>query len=231
MVYHALGGFRTLKREELLRELEFFAINSLFIVALAASFTGMVASVQSAYQIRGILPLDLLGAGVGKMITVELGPVLTALILAGRVGASIASELASMKVTEQLDAMEVMGFDPERFLVFPKILSGVIATPLLTVFSEAVALLASVFISKVTLGLDFSVFFRSFRDFFYLRDLLGGITKGVIFGFLITSVSSYTGIKSREGAKGVGRATMNAVIYSSVAVLLFDYIVGTIFYG
>lgn len=231
MVAYSFAGITVLKRREFLKELEFFMIDSLFIVALAAAFTGMVASVQSAYQIKGILPLDLLGAGVGKMITVELGPVLTALILAGRAGASMAAEISTMKVTEQIDAMEVMGVDPERYLIFPKILAGIIATPLLTVFSETVALLSAMFISRVTLGVDFHIFLRSFKDFFFVRDLLGGITKGLIFGFLITSISCYIGLRCRGGAKGVGMSTMKAVIYSSIAVLLFDFIVGSLFYG
>lgn len=231
MVYHSCGGFKVLRRDEFFRDLEFFMIDSLLIVAIAASFTGMVASVQSAYQIKGLLPLDLLGAGVGKMITVELGPVLTALILAGRAGASIASELASMKVTEQLDAMEVMGIDPERYLIFPRIVAGVIATPLLTIFAESVALISAAVISNVSIGVDYAVFMRSFREFFYLRDLLGGIAKGIVFGFIITSISCHMGIRSSGGAKGVGLSTMQAVIYSSVVVLLFDFIVGSVFYG
>ncbi len=231
MVYYSFSGIKVLRRQEIFRQLEFFAISSLFIVALAASFTGMVTSIQSAYQIRGLLPLDLLGAGVGKMITIELGPVLTALILAGRAGAAMASELATMKVTEQLDAMEVMGIDPYKYMVFPRILSGTFVTPLLVVFANFMAILSSSLISRLMLGLDFSVFFRSFLDYFYVKDFTGGILKGIVFGFVITSISCFMGLNSREGARGVGVSTMRAVIYSSVFVLLFDYVIGSILYG
>jgi phospholipid/cholesterol/gamma-HCH transport system permease protein len=231
MVYYSILGISYLKREEILKQLEFFAISSLFIVALAASFTGMVTSVQSAYQIRGLLPLDLLGAGVGKMVTIELGPVLTALILAGRAGAAIASEIATMNVTDQLDAMEVMGIDPYRYLILPKVVAGTLVTPLLVVFADFMAILSSAIVSKVMLDVEYSTFLRSFQDYFYLKDFLGGLLKGVVFGFIITTVSCYMGITSREGARGVGLATMRAVIYSSVFVLFFDYILGSLIYG
>lgn len=231
MVYYSILGISYLKREEILKQLEFFAISSLFIVALAASFTGMVTSVQSAYQIRGLLPLDLLGAGVGKMVTIELGPVLTALILAGRAGAAIASEIATMNVTDQLDAMEVMGIDPYRYLILPKVVVGTLVTPLLVVFADFMAILSSAIVSKVMLDVEYSTFLRSFQDYFYLKDFLGGLLKGVVFGFIITTVSCYMGITSREGARGVGLATMRAVIYSSVFVLFFDYILGSLIYG
>lgn len=231
MVYYSILGISYLKREEILKQLEFFAISSLFIVALAASFTGMVTSVQSAYQIRGLLPLDLLGAGVGKMVTIELGPVLTALILAGRAGAAIASEIATMNVTDQLDAMEVMGIDPYRYLILPRVVAGTLVTPLLVVFADFMAILSSAIVSKVMLDVEYSTFLRSFQDYFYLKDFLGGLLKGVVFGFIITTVSCYMGITSREGARGVGLATMRAVIYSSVFVLFFDYILGSLIYG
>uniref|UniRef100_A0A7V3NTY5 ABC transporter permease n=1 Tax=candidate division WOR-3 bacterium TaxID=2052148 RepID=A0A7V3NTY5_UNCW3 len=231
MVYYSILGISYLKREEILKQLEFFAISSLFIVALAASFTGMVTSVQSAYQIRGLLPLDLLGAGVGKMVTIELGPVLTALILAGRAGAAIASEIATMNVTDQLDAMEVMGIDPYRYLILPKVVVGTLVTPLLVVFADFMAILSSAIVSKVMLDVEYSTFLRSFQDYFYLKDFLGGLLKGGVFGFIITTVSCYMWIASREGARGVGLATMRAVIYSSVFVLFFDYILGSLIYG
>ncbi|HOL23186.1 MAG TPA: ABC transporter permease [Candidatus Hydrothermia bacterium] len=231
MLYYSISGVAVLRKDEIFKQLEFFSVNSLFIVALAAAFTGMVTSVQSAYQIMGLLPLDLLGAGVGKMITIELGPVLTALILAGRAGASIASELATMKVTEQLDAMEVMGVDPYKHLIFPRILAGTLITPLLVVFADAMGILSSSLASKFMLEVEYSVFFAAFLEHFYIKDFIGGIIKGIAFGFVITSISCFMGINTREGAKGVGISTMRAVIYSSVFVLLSDYIIGSIIYG
>ncbi len=231
MLYYALPKIGSIKKEEIFKQMEFFSLSSLFIVALAAAFTGMVATIQSAYQIRGLLPMELLGVGVGKMVMIELGPVLTALVLAGKAGAAISSELATMKVTEQLDAMEVMGIDPYTFLVLPRVVAGTFVTPLLIVFADFVSIVSSAVVAKVAIGLDFSVFIRSFLDFFFLKDFLGGVVKGIVFGFIISSVSSYMGMNSEEGARGVGIATMRAVIFSSIFVLFFDYVLGSIIYG
>ncbi|HDL60495.1 MAG TPA: ABC transporter permease, partial [candidate division WOR-3 bacterium] len=138
-------------RKELLRQLEFFGVNSIPLVTFASLFTGMVSSVQTAYQIRDYAPLDFLGAGVAKAVMVELGPVLTALIMAGRVGAGIAAELGTMRVTEQIDALEVIGIDPAGFLILPRLIAGLIMVPLLTVLADFVAITGSAVISKLIL--------------------------------------------------------------------------------
>jgi len=218
-------------RKELLKQLEFFGVNSIPLVAFASLFTGMVSSVQTAYQIRDYAPLDFLGAGVAKAVMVELGPVLTALIIAGRVGAGIAAELGTMRVTEQIDALEVIGIDPAGFLVLPRLIAGIIMVPLLTVLADFVAITGSAVISKLILDLDFSVFFQGIKLFFHSIELFGGLLKAVVFGFIIAAVGSYSGYIAKEGAVGVGKATTRAVVISSLMILMADYFLGVILYG
>jgi len=218
-------------RKELLRQLEFFGVNSIPLVSFASLFTGMVSSVQTAYQIRDYAPLDFLGAGVAKAVMVELGPVLTALIMAGRVGAGIAAELGTMRVTEQIDALEVIGIDPAGFLILPRLIAGLIMVPLLTVLADFVAITGSAVISKLILDLDFSVFFQGIKLFFHSIELFGGLLKSVVFGFIIAAVGSYSGYIAKEGAVGVGKATTRAVVISSLTVLMADYFLGVILYG
>ncbi len=206
-------------------------VGSLPIVVLTSAFTGMVSSVQIAYQIRDYAPLDLLGAGVSKMVMVELGPVLTALVVAGRVGAGIAAELGTMRVTEQIDALEFMAIDPIRFLVTPKILTGLIALPILTIFADFIAILGGAFVSKVVMQVNYSVFFQWIKTLFVPLDLFGGLAKSVVFGFLISFIGSYTGFSTGGGAVGVGKSTTKAVVYSSIFILIADYFLGVWIFG
>lgn len=206
-------------------------VGSLPIVLLTSTFTGMVSSVQIAYQIRDYAPLDLLGAGVAKMVMVELGPVLTALVVAGRIGAGIAAELGTMRVTEQIDALEFMAIDPIRFLVTPKIITGIVALPILTVFADFVAILGGAFVSKVVMQVSYSVFFQWIKTLFLPLDLFGGLLKSFVFGFIITFIGSYMGFSTMGGAVGVGKSTTKAVVYSSIFVLIADYFLGVWIFG
>ncbi len=214
-----------------IEQLEFFGVRSLFLVSLASSFVGMVSSVQTAYQIRDYAPLDLLGMGVAKVVMMEFGPVITALIVAGRVGAGMAAELGTMRITEQIDALETLGINSIRYLILPRLLAGIIMMPLLVVLADFVAIVSSAIISAVYLDVPFSTFFYGIRAHFYPIDLFGGLLKSVVFGFLISFISSSFGYYAKEGAKGVGIATTQAVMYSSLFVLMADYILGVILYG
>jgi len=206
-------------------------IESVPIVFLTSAFVGMVTAVQVAYQIRDYAPLDFLGAGVGKMVMIELGPVLTALVIAGRVGAGIAAEVGTMRVTEQIDALECMAIDPIRFLVLPKILAGLIMIPLLTVLAEVLAIISAAFISHMVVDLAYSVFFQGMRLFFEQKELFGGLAKSLVFSFIITLMGSYFGYNSKGGAVGVGKSTTQAVVVSSILILGADYILGVLIYG
>ena len=216
---------------QFIQNLDRIGIGSIPLVVVASAFTGMVASVQTAYQVRDYVPLDFLGAGVAKAIMIELGPVLTALIIAGRVGAGIAAELGTMRVTEQIDALEVMAIDPVRFLVLPRVLAGIIVVPLLTVLGEAVSIIGAAIVSATFLRISYSTFFHGIRLFFLPLDLWGGLAKSLVFGLVITLIGCHFGFNAERGAKGVGKATTLAVVFSSLLILMFDYILGTIIFG
>lgn len=203
-------------------------VNSLPLVVLTSAFTGMVASVQTAYQFRDYTPMVLLGSAVGKMVFIELGPVLTGLVVAGRVGASIAAELGTMKVTEQIDALETLAIDPIRYLALPRFVSGMIMLPVLVIVADFIAILGALIVAMVAVGVSADTFTRGLRLYFHLRDPLGGLFKAVIFGIIIAVMGCYQGFNAGWGAGGVGRATTRAVVYSCLLILIFDYIVAEI---
>jgi phospholipid/cholesterol/gamma-HCH transport system permease protein len=203
-------------------------VNSLPLVIITSAFTGMVASVQTAYQFRDYTPMVLLGSAVGKMVVIELGPVLTALVVAGRVGASISAELGTMKVTEQIDALETLAVDPIRYLALPRFVSGMIMLPVLVVLADIIAILGGMVVAAVAVGVNPDTFIRGLRLYFELRDVVGGLSKAVIFGIIIALMGCYQGFNAGWGAGGVGRATTRAVVYSCLLILIFDYIVAEI---
>jgi phospholipid/cholesterol/gamma-HCH transport system permease protein len=201
---------------------------SLPIVVTTAAFSGMVTSVQSAYQITGYVPLYLVGSIVGESMILELGPVVTALVLAGRVGASIAAELGTMRVTEQIDALESLAINPVAFLVIPRVMAGLIMLPVLTVFADFVGIVGGWLISVATLDLTTTEFFKGFRMFFKTWDAVYGIIKSIFFGAIITLIGCYEGFHTTGGAEGVGRATTHAVVASCLAILMLDYVLAAL---
>jgi phospholipid/cholesterol/gamma-HCH transport system permease protein len=206
-------------------------VNSLPLVIFTSLFTGGVTAVQAAYQFRGIVPMTYLGGAVGKAVVIELGPVLTALVIAGRVGASIAAELGTMKVTEQIDALEAMAIDPVRYLVMPRFVSGIIMLPVLTIFSNFIAILGGLAVSVWFLDLSTYSFLNSLKMFFDMHDLFGGLLKSVAFGAIIAIIGCYNGLQTSGGAEGVGKSTTRAVVVSSILILLADYGIASLVFG
>ncbi|MGB8658221.1 MAG: ABC transporter permease [Candidatus Zixiibacteriota bacterium] len=206
-------------------------VNSLPLVALVSVFTGAVTAVQAVYQISEYIPVRYLGTAVGKSVLMELAPVLTALVVAGRVGAGIAAELGTMKVTEQIDALETLALDPVDYLVVPRFVAGLVMLPLLTIFSDAIALAGGMGISATTLHVPPPVFLNGLKAFFKTMDLMSGLFKAFVFGGIISIIGCYQGFKTYGGAEGVGRSTTRAVVLSSVLILISDYIVATILFG
>jgi len=229
----SIASFREIRRlpEPFSGQVAHLGVGSLPIVIITSAFVGMVTAVQLAYQIRDYAPIDFLGAGVAKMILIELGPVLTALVVAGRVGAGIAAELGTMKVTEQIDALECMAIDPYYFIVLPRILAGIMIVPILTIFSEFTAIVSGGFVSNAVVHLPYSVYFSGMKLYFSPRDLFGGLLKALIFGLVITMMGCYYGFRTSGGAVGVGKSTTKAVVASSLLILILDYLVGVIIYG
>ncbi|RMF67303.1 MAG: ABC transporter permease [Calditrichaeota bacterium] len=201
---------------------------SLPIVLLTATFSGMVTSVQTAYQITGFVPLYVVGSVVGESMVLELGPVITALVLAGRVGAYIAAELGTMRVTEQIDALESLAINPIGFLVIPKVIASVIMLPVLTVLADVVGIAGGWLVSVYNMNLTTTEFFKGFRMFFVPWDLFYGLIKAVFFGLTISLVSCYIGFCAHGGAEGVGKATTHAVVVSCLIILVLDYVLATI---
>src|SRR4030042_6757124 len=173
-------------------------------------FTGLVSTVQTVYQIVGPMPKYILGYTVGRMVLIELGPVLTALMVTGRCASSMAAEIGTMRVTEQIDALEVMAIDPYRFLSLPRIIGTIIALPMLAVISEAVALVVSAVYAHYFLNIPFSLYNYGLVHFFFARDLFGGLIKTVVFSFVIATAGCYYGFKVQGGAREVGQGATKA---------------------
>jgi phospholipid/cholesterol/gamma-HCH transport system permease protein len=216
--------------KNLIEQMEHIGVNSIPLVFIIAIFTGAVAAWQAAYQLKGIAPLSILGTSTSKAIITELGPVLTAIIIAGRVGASIAAEIGSMKVTEQIDALETLGISPVGFLATPRFFASIIMMPILIIFANTIAVLGAYAISNFFLGISFNVFFDSVKRFFFFGDFMFGLIKGMLFGGVTALMGCHIGFKTEGGAEGVGLSTIRSFVLSSALILMIDYILWTIIF-
>lgn len=217
-------------RKNFIYQMEHIGVNSIPLVMIIAVFTGAVAAWQAAYQLKGIAPLSFLGTATSRAIITELGPVLTAIVIAGRVGASIAAEIGSMKVTEQIDALDTMGISPVRFLATPRFFAAVIMMPVLVIFANAIAVIGAYFISNLFLGVSYNVFFESVRRYFEFSDLIFGLIKGMIFGGVTALLGCHIGFKTEGGAEGVGISTIRSFVLSSALILIIDYVMWTLIF-
>ncbi len=211
-------------RKLIVYQMEHIGVNSLPLVMIIAIFTGAVAAWQAAYQLKGIAPLSFLGAATSRAIITELGPVLTGIVIAGRVGASIAAELGTMNVTEQIDALETMAISPVRYLAMPRFLASVIMLPVLVIFANFIAVLGAYLVSNYFLGVSFAVFFQSVKRFFLFSDLIAGLVKAVFFGGVTALLGCHIGFKTGGGAEGVGLSTIRSFVLSSALILILDYV-------
>ena len=208
-----------------MEQIDVIGLGSLTVVVLTGFFTGAVLALQSG------MTLDQFGARpfVGRLISAsmikELGPVLTALMLAGRVGSGIAAELGSMMVTEQISALRALGTDPIRKLVVPRVLAGVIMCPILTVVANAVGLTGGWLIALTQLRVPSGVYWSSVVEGLYIQDVWMGLIKPFFLGFVIVTIGCHVGLRTSGGTQGVGRATTNAVVAASVVVLVVDFFV------
>ena len=203
-------------------------VTSLPIVIYLSIFAGMVTSVQASYQMEKYIPLYIIGSVVSKSILLELAPMLTALVLSGRVGATIAAELGTMRVTEQIDALESMGFNSVAYLVVPRVIAGVVMFPVLTVFSAAVGIAGGWFICLVSIGLSTEQFAKGVQLYFNPFDLTYCMIKSACFGLTICLVACQQGTHVAGGARGVGAATTNAVVIACLLILMQDYFLAQI---
>ena len=197
-------------------------VNSVPIALFIAAFTGIVLALQASYTFTGAVPVYLVGSLVGKTMIIELGPVLTGLALAGRVGASIAAEVGTMRVTEQIDALETMAYDPAAYLVLPRLLAGAAMFPAVTLLASALGILAGWLTAIQLLDMSTPEFVRGLETFFVPFDVVFAVIKSFSFGATVTSVGCFFGFHARGGAAGVGRAATMAVVTSSMVILAFD---------
>lgn len=225
----SLYEFNTYKKN-LINELVKVGYESVPIVLLVGVFTGGVLTIQTAYQLESaFIPRSVIGSITSKSLLIELAAVITSLVLAGKVGARIATELGTMRVSEQIDALESMGFNSVGFLVLPRVLSGMVMFPLLYIFASVTGILGGLAAGYFTGAIAPAEFMEGARGFFYPWDLTFGILKAFVFGYLITSVSCYKGYFATGGAEGVGKSTTQATVLSCIYILLADFMLAAIF--
>jgi len=227
-----VGGVfaRRLRPRAVLYELWKIGVQSWFIVSVASLFIGMVLAFQSAYQMQKLAAEVYIASLVALSVVREIGPVMTALIIAGRVGSSIAAELGTMKVTEQIDALVTLATDPVRYLVVPRLLATVVALPLLTVWADAVGILGGFIVGTMKLGILPSLYWKMTTLPLVFKDLGSGLLKSCIFAMIICVVSCYEGFRTEGGAEGVGQATTRAVVSSFILVIAADCFFTALFY-
>jgi len=208
---------------EVIKHMEFIGNQSVGIIALSSAFTGLALSFQVYLGFKVLNATDLVGPLVALAITRELGPVLTGLIVAARAGGAMAARLGTMRVNEQLDALDVMGVNTKQYLIGPRIFAAILCMPLLTALFDFMAMFGSWFLCTKLVGLDQAVFFSKIRDSVEVRHINEGLIKSAIFGILFAVICTYKGYNTTGGAKGVGEATNRGVVVSMVSIIIFDY--------
>jgi phospholipid/cholesterol/gamma-HCH transport system permease protein len=201
---------------------------SIPITVFVSTFVGMVTAVQSAHQLYDWIPRSVVGSLVVKSVLLELTPLLTALVLAGKVGATITAEIGSMRVTEQIDALESMGFDSISFLVTPRILAGIVMFPVLIIFGDLVAILGGLWGAVTVTHISAASFINGMKSSFQTWDAMYGLIKAMFFGSTITSIACYQGYHVEGGSAGVGRATMGTVVLTCLAVVVLDFVLASV---
>ena len=198
-------------------------VGSLFLVCLVSAFGGMAMSIMIAYQMEAYVPDYMVGSMLVRSVLLSLAPVLTCLVLAGRVGAGIASEVGTMKVSEQVDALTSLAVDPVGYLMMPRMLAGLLMIPVLVIFSSFVAIFTGFVTSVQEMDISIFNFVKGMKLDFRTYDFIVGIAKATVFGGLITFVGCYVGLETDGGAQGVGRSATAAVVISAALILVLDY--------
>ena len=219
------------RRDILVNQLKKIGYDSILLIIVTSAFTGLVTVLQATYQTKGFIPLSLISVMVAKMSMMELSPVLTALVLSGKVGATQAAEIGSMKVSEQIDALQTMSVNPHEYIYMPKIIATMIMLPILTIMSIFVAITSAYVFANRFYGVSAETFFINMKIFFEPLDIWLGIIKALFFGFIIASISTFLGARTKNGAEGVGQATTNTVVYSSIGILMIDFVIAQVVFG
>jgi phospholipid/cholesterol/gamma-HCH transport system permease protein len=216
---------RPIYRHDIVEQLDIIGVGSLTVVLLTGLFTGMALASQSGMTLDQFGARPVVGRLVSASMIKELGPVLTALMLTGRIGSGIAAELGSMMVTDQINALRALGTDPVRKLVVPRMLAGFLMTPILTVISDCVGITGGWLVARFQLQVNSGLYWSSVVKGLYMQDVWMGLIKPFVFGFLIVTIASHVGLRTSGGTAGVGKSTTVAVVAGSVAVIAADFFV------
>ena len=221
---------RPFRRREFFIQLDFVAVKSLPIVVFCVCFAAVVTILESSFHMKLVIQNDSMVPGFAALLILrELGAVVTALLLTSRVGAGWASEIGSMKVTEQIDALKMLAIDPVKFLIIPRLYASIIGTMMLTAIANVVCIICAMLVSEFYLGYTPGMFFSSMNRFVDFQDLLFAIIKGACFGAVIPLVAGYFGFRCKAGADGVGAATTNTVVVSSIGIIVLDFVLSYTF--
>ncbi len=213
-----------------IRQMEQIGVRSLGVASITTIFTGMVMALQTALSLPALGVKYYIGAVVSKSLVRELGPVLIALIVGGRIGAGMTAEIGTMKVTEQIDALRSMAADPVKKLVVPKLAATLIMLPALTIIGDGLGILGGLIIAVTTLDLPAGLYFNDVFESLTLGDVTSGVAKSFFFAYFIAIVGCYNGLTTKGGADGVGRATTNTVVLAAILVLVSDFFLTKLFY-
>jgi phospholipid/cholesterol/gamma-HCH transport system permease protein len=208
---------------EIVRQMQFVGVKSFFVVSLTGTFTGMVMALQTYQAFRTFGAEAMVGATVALSMTRELGPVLSGLMVTARAGSAMAAQLGTMRVTEQIDALQTMAVDPIEYLFAPRIIAALIMVPILTVYFDFLGIMGGYFVGVNYLNIPAGPFIQSIIQYTDFVDLTDGLIKSCVFGLILTVISCYKGYTAGKGAEGVGTATTEAVVLSSVLILVSDY--------
>ena len=219
-----------LNLRNIFKQMEEIGVNSVGVVIIMASFTGMVLALQSYTGFKRFNAESLVGTVVALSMTRELGPVLTGLIVAGRAGASMAAELGTMRVTEQIDALATMATNPIKYLTVPRVIAGFIMLPLLTIISNMLGIFGGYLVGVKVLDANPVVYMRRSFDYLEMNDVFSGLFKASVFGLIIAVIGCYKGFYAAGGAEGVGKATTGAVVISMMLILISDYFLTAILF-
>ncbi len=215
------------KLRNIFKQMEFVGVQSLFVVILTGSFTGMVLALQSYTALKRFGAESMVGPTVALSMARELGPVLSGLMVTGRAGSAMATELGTMRVTEQIDALATMAVNPVKYLVTPRIIAGVCMFPVLTIVADFVGVIGGYLVAVRLLGINSGVYIGRTIDFVQVHDIMNGLTKSLFFGLITTLVACYYGFYTTGGAEGVGKSATSSVVMASVMILVSDYILSS----
>lgn len=214
----------------IIEQMLFCGVESLPVVSIVALFAGMIVALQTGHALEPFQFQETIGGIVSASVCREMGPVFAAIIVAARVGSAMAAQLGTMKVSEEIDALEAMSINPVRYLVMPRIWAILIMLPILTIFADLIGIVGGAVVGRLQIGITYYTFFDRVLHSLEVKDIYIGVLKAAVFGLIISSIACHQGLKATAGASGVGRATTRAVVFSLLFILMFNYFITAIFY-